>query len=74
MLERYDRIVRCRRNHLFTTIWVPLASVKAIRLGRQRLQRCPVGHHWSRVRVVDPSTLSESDLATAHAIHDWPVP
>jgi hypothetical protein len=26
-------IVRCRQGHLFTTIWIPGASLKAIRLG-----------------------------------------
>jgi hypothetical protein len=26
-------VVRCRKGHLFTTIWIPGASVKAVRFG-----------------------------------------
>ena len=44
-----NTIVRCRQGHLFTTTWIPGASLKAIRLGWARFQRCPVGHHWSLV-------------------------
>ena len=69
-----DIIVRCRRGHLFTTLWVPLASVKAVRLGPARLQRCPVGNHLSLVTPVDPSALSPADVASARAHHDVPVP
>ena len=35
-------VVRCRQGHLYTTIWIPLASLKAVRLGWWRLQYCPV--------------------------------
>jgi len=38
-------VVRCRRGHLFTTIWLPGVSLKAARLGWWRFQRCPVGNH-----------------------------
>src|SRR5215475_14255946 len=37
-----DVIVRCREGHLFTTIWIPFMSVKAIRFGPVRYQYCPV--------------------------------
>ena len=48
--------VRCRSGHLFTTIWIPGVSLKALRLGPWRVQRCPVGRHWSVVTPVkDPS-------------------
>jgi hypothetical protein len=43
MANRFDAIVRCSKGHLFTTIWVPLASFKAVRLGSRRYQRCPGG-------------------------------
>lgn len=33
MSGNFDRIVRCRQGHLLETIWVPLASIKAVRLG-----------------------------------------
>jgi hypothetical protein len=42
-------VVRCRSGHRFTTTWIPGVSLKALRLGPWRVQRCPVGHHWSIV-------------------------
>lgn len=33
-----DTIVRCSRGHLFTTLWIPGSSLKAVRLGSQRYQ------------------------------------
>jgi hypothetical protein len=45
MLEPFERPVRCKDGPLFTTIWIPLGSVKAMRLGGARFQRCPVGDH-----------------------------
>jgi hypothetical protein len=59
-------IVRCREGHLFTTIWIPGVSVKALRLGRWRYQRCPVGNHWSLVTPVRESGLTEEELELAH--------
>ena len=40
-----NTVVRCREGHVFTTIWIPGVSLKAIRLGWARYQRCPVGGH-----------------------------
>ena len=31
-------VVRCRDGHVFTTVWVPFMSIKAIRLGLVRFQ------------------------------------
>ena len=67
-------VVRCRQGHLFTTIWVPGASLKSIRLGWGRLQRCPVGHHWSLVTPVREADLSEQERSVAHAHHDLRIP
>jgi hypothetical protein len=67
-------VVRCRGGHLFRTLWVPGASVKALRLGPWRLQRCPAGAHWSIVTPVSRDTLTEGELATAHAVHDLRLP
>lgn len=67
-------IVRCHRGHLFTTTWIPGASVKAVRLGPWRVQRCPVGRHWSVVRPVAPGDLSEHELADARAVRDTLLP
>ena len=67
-------VVRCRAGHLFTTIWIPGASLKSVRLGWWRFQRCPVGRHWTLVTPVRESELGESDLAAAHQVHDARVP
>jgi hypothetical protein len=67
-------VVRCRQGHLFTTIWVPGASVKAVRLGWWRLQRCPVGNHWALVAPVKAATLSDEERRLAEQQHDVPVP
>jgi hypothetical protein len=74
MFERFDRPVRCSQGHLFTTIWIPLGSLKAVRLGVRRYQRCPVGHHWALVTPLDPATASPADLAAAAAVHDLRIP
>lgn len=65
-----DTPVRCRDGHLFTTFWLPGASVKAIRLGWWRFQWCPVGRHWALVTPVRASQLSEDDRALAAGHHD----
>jgi hypothetical protein len=69
-----DVVVRCRQGHLFTTTWVPGASIKAIRLGWFRLQRCPVGHHWTLVTPVRESDLSERERRFAAEHHDVRLP
>jgi hypothetical protein len=74
VFERFETPVRCQEGHLFTTIWVPLASLKAVRLGDRRYQRCPVGHHWTTVVPLDPETASAADLTAAAAVHDVGVP
>jgi hypothetical protein len=67
-------VVRCRRGHLFTTIWIPGVSVKSIRLGWWRVQRCPVGHHWSIVVPVREIDLSRREARRAHELRDIRVP
>ncbi len=67
-------IVRCRQGHLFTTTWIPGASVKALRLGPWRIQRCPVGRHWSLVTPVAVDRLSESDRDRARSVRDTVLP
>jgi hypothetical protein len=58
-------VARCRSGHLFTTLWLPGASLKSLRLGPWRVQRCPVGRHWSVVSLVDRAGLGEAELAQA---------
>jgi hypothetical protein len=69
-----DTIVRCRAGHLFTTIWIPLASLKAIRLGPYRFGRCPVGNHWTLIHPVNESELSDQERAEAHTHRDVRIP
>ena len=65
-----DTVVRCSSGYLFTTLWFPAGSFKALRFGKARFQRCPVGHHWAVVRRADQSELSPDELAEAHEHHD----
>jgi len=67
-------IVRCRQGHLFTTIWIPGGSLKALRFGPWRLQRCPVGPHWSLVAPVRASELTEEQRLAAREVRDLRVP
>ena len=67
-------VVRCRRDHLYTTIWIPAVSVKSVRLGWWRVQRCPVGRHWSLVTPVATSHLSRRERRGANAVRDIRVP
>lgn len=67
-------VVRCREGHLFTTIWVPGTSVKSLRLGWWRIQRCPVGNHWSIVTAVDESGLTDEQRRRARETRDIRLP
>jgi hypothetical protein len=67
-------IVRCRHGHLFTTIWIPAASVKSLRLGLWRVQHCPVGHHWTVVAPVKEADLTAQEQRAAREHHDIRVP
>ena len=67
-------VVRCRHGHLFTTIWIPGASLKAVRLGWARFQRCPVGKHWSLVTPVNVAKLSEEEREFAVSRRDTRLP
>jgi hypothetical protein len=67
-------MVRCQKGHLFTTIWVPGASVKSLRLGWWRFQHCPVGSHWSIVTPVRESDLTEEEKRIARENKDIRIP
>ena len=69
-----NTVVRCRSGHLFTTIWIPGASLTAIRLGPMRLQYCPVGRHWTLVTLVKDSALTDEDRQIASENRDLPIP
>ncbi len=67
-------VVRCRRGHLFTTLWIPGGSLKAVRLGWWRLQRCPVGKHWSLVTPVNTADLTPEERQLASERRDMRIP
>lgn len=69
-----DVVVRCRGGHLFTTIWVLGVSVKAVRLGPWRIQRCPVGRHWALVTPASVSELTEEERRAASEARDIRIP
>jgi len=69
-----NTVVRCREGHVFTTIWIPGVSFKAIRLGWARFQRCPVGGHWSVVTPVRDLDLTVEERRQAAAPHEVNIP
>jgi hypothetical protein len=69
-----DTVVRCKDGHLFTTFWIPGASFKSLRLGWWRLQRCPVGAHWTVVTPAQVSDLTDAEKRSAAEHHDIRVP
>ena len=60
-----DVPVRCSKGHVFRTRWSPLGSLTSVRLGFARFQRCPVGHHWSLVKPVNESDLTDDERLAA---------
>lgn len=53
-------VVRCRKGHLFTTLWIEGGSLKAVRLGpTTRFQYCPVGKHFAIIHPVKDSELTD---------------
>jgi hypothetical protein len=69
-----DTVVSCRRGHLFTTWWIPGASVKALRLGWWRYQYCPIERHWSVVAPVRAADLTATEANFAREHHDVRIP
>jgi len=69
-----DVVVRCASGHLFTTMWVPGASFKSVRLGNKRYQHCPVGKHWSMVTPIPVDQLSDAERIEAARVHDIHIP
>src|ERR1700750_2152442 len=64
-----NSVVRCRRGHLFTTVWIPGASVKSLRLGFWRLQWCPVGRHVDLVSLTKNAGLTDAERSFALSHH-----
>lgn len=66
--------VRCQEGHLFTTVWIPGASVKSLKLGLWRFQWCPVGRHMALVHPVKDADMTADERQFAAYHHDVPVP
>lgn len=69
-----NTVVRCRQGHLFTTIWIPGVKLKELDLVVARVQRCPVGQHWSLVVPVREADLTDADREFAQEHHDIHIP
>ena len=69
-----NTVVRCRQGHLFTTIWIPGIKLKELDLIVARVQRCPVGQHWSLVVPVREADLTDADRQFAMEHHDVRIP
>lgn len=67
-------IVQCSQGHYFSTIWIPFVSLKAIRLGEHRVQKCPVCHRFRSVVQVSADQLSAEELRAAEALKDSRLP
>lgn len=67
-------VVKCHSGHVFSTIWIPGASLKAVRLGMWRVQWCPVGRHVSIVHPLKDAQVTDDVLQAAAASHDIRVP
>jgi hypothetical protein len=67
-------VVRCRGGHVYTTIWIPAVSMKSLRLGWWRFQRCPVGKHWSIVSPVREPDLTRREKRSARENKDVRIP
>jgi hypothetical protein len=69
-----NTVVRCRQGHLFTTIWIPGIKLKELDLVVARVQRCPVGNHWSLVVPIRTKDLTEAEVQSARERHDIRIP
>jgi hypothetical protein len=67
-------VLRCRQGHLFSTMWIPGVKFEAVDLGVARMQRCPVGRHWTLVVPVRDAELTDEELARARGHRDVPIP
>lgn len=69
-----NTVVRCRKGHLFTTLWIPGVKLKAIDLGIARIQHCPVGNHWTLVLPVREADLTDDERRVAAEHRDIRIP
>jgi len=67
-------VVRSRHGHLLTTIWVAGVSFEAVRLGGDRIQRCPVCEHRTRDTRVTDADLTDHNRRVAASHRDARIP
>jgi hypothetical protein len=70
----YWAIARCQDGHLFETPFITGVSFKAVRLGAERIQRCPVGKNWVKVTFPAAGDLSAAERETARRNRTSPIP
>jgi hypothetical protein len=56
-----DQVFRCPDGHLFTASWLKML-VQSVHLGLSKWTRCPIDHKWRTVRMVNPNSLSDTEL------------
>ena len=59
---------------MFSTVWIPGIKLKELDLVVARVQRCPVGKHWSLVVPVREKDLTAAELQSAREHHDIRIP
>ena len=69
-----NTVVRCRKGHMFSTVWIPGIKLKEVDLVVARVQRCPVGKHWSLVVPVRNVDLTDEEIQFAREHHDIRIP
>jgi hypothetical protein len=57
-------VVRCSKGHVFTEEWSAMGALSSIHVFGARLQRCPVGDHWSMVKPVSEGSLTDEERRT----------
>ncbi len=70
----YWRVMRCKQGHLFETPFLPLVSLKAVKLPQGRFQRCPVDGRWGICELQFTADLSEDELEQARQHRTSPLP
>ncbi len=63
-------VARCRRGHLFTTVWGARLSRQRFDMGWARIQRCPVGDHLTLVVAVKDADLTPEQRKQARKYRD----
>ena len=62
------KIVRCSQGHLYKENFSAGRTLFSVHFGpSKRFEKCKIDGKWGMVTAVDPSTLSEEQIAQAEA-------